>query len=1055
MRPSASAKPPWRTFAHYCSRRTPLCSSVALSHENDRQHEGSKISIIQKIGAAFGSAAVILLVGLVSVLTVRGALHEMEGVDRRLEVVAGASAVLADLTDAETGQRGFIITGDERYLDPFIAARGRIDDDLIRLRAVISEPEQSRRVDSLEALAAVKLSELDSTLVLRRTFGYDSASARVRTHRGKATMDKVRAVEGRLDSAERRFLAEHVRGRDRAVRNAFVAIVAGSIVAFLLAVFITRALRQDVLKQLRLQDQLREQARELEVQVEEAQALGEELEQTNEQLQDATTEAEEARSLAEHARDQIAESARSLEMQAQVIASMREGVSVSDESGTIIFTNAAEDEMFGYARGELVGKHVTVQNTYPPEENQRIVASVIAQLKTTGTWEGDWDNVRKDGTTFVTRSRITAMVHKGRSYWVCVQEDITEERRAEQRRSFLVETSRILATSLGDERLLATVTRHCVPFIADYCSIDVLTADGDIRRIETAHVDPQKESIVRDLWHRYPYYASENVGVPQVIRTGEPLFNPSIAEPEIDRFARNAEHRQLLRALSPRSYICVPLQARGTIYGAISLVMSDSGRRYTPGDLELAMELARRAAVAIDNSRLYDAEHRARKTAEEAEVAARAANQAKSDFLATMSHEIRTPINAIIGYAQLLELGLYGSPTDDQRHQLTRIGASAQHLLGLVNEVLDLAKVESGTLVVERDAVLASETADAALGLIRPQATAKRISLPDTCDGPTSAVYYADEHRVRQVVTNLLANAVKFTDPGGRVTVTCGVVRSVPDGVVVQGNGLAVVIRVEDTGAGIEQQQLERIFEPFTQAQSGYTREKTGAGLGLSISRRLARLMGGDVTVESTLGVGSVFTLWLPPADDAVARTAAPNVSTGTPASHDGMAPGGRRAGLVIAGDIMIAQAREIVHDWMEHLRSSVLPERASQLDDVQLEDHAATMLTDIGLAMRTVGASVSDSAENMRDGNEILRVIAERHGAQRNRLGWSEEEIDAEVVSLRGVIDAVLLRTMTDQSDEVRRSIPEVQTLLSQLLEQAARVSRRAFRVAAAASQR
>jgi PAS domain S-box-containing protein len=1006
---------------------------------------------------AFGSAAVILLVGLVSVLTVRGALREMTGVDRRLEVVVRASAVLADLTDAETGQRGFIITGDEHYLEPFTAARGRIDNDLASLRAVISEPEQVRRVDSLETLAAVKLSELDSTLVLRRKFGYDSAAARVRTHRGKATMDKARAVEARLDSAERRFLAEHVRDRDRAVRNAFVAIVAGSIIAFLLAVFITRALRQDVLAQLRLQEQLREQARELEVQVEEAQALSEELEQTNEQLQEATTESEEARALAESARDQIAESARSLEMQAQVLASMREGVSVTDESGTIIFTNAAEDEMFGYAPGELVGKHVTVQNTYPPEENQRIVANVIAQLKATGAWEGDWDNVRKDGTPFVTRARITAMMHKGRSYWVCVQEDITEERRAEQRRAFLAETSRVLATPLGDERVLATVTRHCVPFIADYCSIDVLTPNGEIRRVETAHVDPEKEAIVRDLWHRYPYHASENVGVPHVIRTGEPLFNPTIAEAEVDRFARNAEHRALLRALSPRSYMCVPLQARGMVYGAISLVMSDSGRRYTPGDLELAIELARRAAVAIDNSRLYDAEHRARKTAEEAEVAARAANQAKSDFLATMSHEIRTPINAIIGYAQLLELGLYGTPTDDQRHQLTRIAASAQHLLGLVNEVLDLAKVESGTLVVEREAVLATETADAALGLIRPQATAKRISLPEACDGPASAVYFADEHRVRQVVTNLLANAVKFTEPGGRVSVTCGVVRSIPEGVVVAGNGPAVVIRVEDTGAGIEQQQLERIFEPFTQAQSGYTREKTGAGLGLSISRRLARLMGGDVTVESTLGVGSVFTLWLPQADAVRPRrtTPAPNATAGTPVDEDGRASLGRRAGLVIAGDILIDEARQIVRDWMQQLRTTVLPRRSAQLDDVQLEDHAATMLTDIGLAMRTIGASAGDGADTMRDGHEILRVIAERHGAQRSRLGWSEEEIDAEVVSLRAVTEAALLRKMADQSDEVRRSIPEVQALLSQLLEQAARVSRRAFRVAAAASQR
>jgi hypothetical protein len=262
---------------------------------------------------------------------------------------------------------------------------------------------------------------------------------------------------------------------------------------------------------------------------------------------------------------------------------------------------------------------------------------------------------------------------------------------------------------------------------------------------------------------------------------------------------------------------------------------------------------------------------------------------------------------------------------------------------------------------------------------------------------------------------------------------------------------------VEDTGAGIEQRHLERIFEPFTQAQSGYTREKTGAGLGLSISRRLARLMGGDVTVESTVGVGSVFTLWLPRAADRPSRrtTPTPNVQAGMLTGRDGMEAGSRRVGLVIAGDFLIEQAREIVRDWMLRLRASVLPRRASELDDVQLEDHAATMLTNIGLAMRTIGASGSDGADTMRDGNEILRVIAERHGAQRNRLGWNEEEIDAEVVALRGVTEALLHRRMADQSEEVRRSIPEVQALLSQLLEQAARISRRALRVAAAATQR
>ena len=987
----------------------------------------------------------------------RSVIHETALVDQRVAVLERADDVLRDLTNAETGQRGFIITGDDGYLEPYDAGRAQIDQDLAALRRVVTDPVQTRRVDSLAALAAVKMLELDSTLVLRRTLGYEAAVERVRTHRGKATMDTVRAVQARLAAGERVMLAQHNRDRESAVRRALATIVVGSTIAFLLALIITRALRRDVLEQIRLQDVLREQARELEAQVEEGQSLTEELEQANEQMQEATTEAEEARALAEAARDQMAGSARSLEMQASVISSMREGVSITNEAGFIIFTNAAEDAMFGYAAGELLGQHVTVQNTYPPEENQRIVEDVIAHLKARGAWEGNWDNVRKDGTPFVTRARITAITYEQRQYWVCVQEDITEPQRAEQRRAFLAESSRVLAASLGDEGVLTGLTRHCVPFLADYCSVDLLTEDGEIRRVETAHADPAKEPIVRDLWLRYPYRASDTVGVPQVMRRGEPVFNPAIDEADVDRFARNAEHREMLRALSPRSYICVPLVARGAAYGAISLVMSDSRRRYTVSDLELAVELARRAAVAIDNTRLYEAEHRARQKAEAAELSARAANQAKSDFLATMSHEIRTPINAIIGYAQLMELGLYGNPTDEQRHQLTRIGTSAQHLLGLVNEVLDLAKVESGTLVVERDPLRASETADAALSLIRPQATAKRIALSESCEGDASATYIADEHRVRQDVTNLLANAVKFTEPGGRVTLSCAVVRNLPIDTVSAGSGPAVVIRVEDTGAGIAPEQLERIFEPFTQAQSGYTREKSGAGLGLSISRRLARLMGGDVTVESSIGVGSVFSLWLPQAAESAPRRAAlPNAPTTDTAAARSLADAVTQySGLVVAGGLLIEHAREIVRDWVERVRSSVLASRAAALDDIQLEDHAATMLTDIGLAMRTIGASGGDGSDDIRDGHEILRVISERHGAQRNRLGWREDEIDAEVAVLRLEAERALSRLMADQPDDVRRATPEAQALLAQLLEQAARVSRRAFRVAASATQR
>jgi PAS domain S-box-containing protein len=279
--------------------------------------------------------------------------------------------------------------------------------------------------------------------------------------------------------------------------------------------------------------------------------------------------------------------------------------------------------MFGYEPGELVGRHVTVQNRYPPEESARLVGEVIAQLRARGHWEGEWENVRKDGTPFVTHARITALDLDGTPHWVCVQEDVTERRQAERRQAFLDEASVMLGASVAEERTLAALVRHCVPALADYASIDILTADGEIRRVETAHVDPARERIVRELWARYPFRASEPVGVPLVLRTGEPQFVPEFPDAQMTAFARDDEHLALLRALGPRSYVAVPLAARGRIYGALSLVRADrehggSGQRYERADLELALELARRAAGAVDNARAYEAERAAREAAETA-----------------------------------------------------------------------------------------------------------------------------------------------------------------------------------------------------------------------------------------------------------------------------------------------------------------------------------------------------------------------------------------------------------------------------------------------------
>ena len=252
--------------------------------------------------------------------------------------------------------------------------------------------------------------------------------------------------------------------------------------------------------------------------------------------------------------------------------------------------------------------------------------------------------------------------------------------------------------------------------------------------------------------------------------------------------------------------------------------------------------------------RLYDLEQHARTIVEEAYRLAEAASRAKSEFLAVMSHELRTPLNAIGGYAELLEMGIRGPVTPQQREDLKRIQTSQRHLLGLINEVLNYAKLETGNVTYDIGDVVVREALVAAESLVAPQARAKGLTLTTTECAP-EIVVRADAEKLRQVLVNLLSNAVKFTDSGGRIEMSCST------------GGDSVRIHVRDTGIGIPADKLHVIFDPFVQVRADLARRHEGTGLGLAISRDLARGMGGELSVESELRSGSTFTLELPRAN--------------------------------------------------------------------------------------------------------------------------------------------------------------------------------------------
>lgn len=446
--------------------------------------------------------------------------------------------------------------------------------------------------------------------------------------------------------------------------------------------------------------------------------------------------------------------------------------------------------------------------------------------------------------------------------------------------AFLAETSRCLANSLDFETTLATGAGLALPYFGTWCMIDIVEADGTIRRVAVIHPDPGKQRQARKFYDTHPPGPGDPLGAARVIRTLESQFVLAYDDDVFEGIAEE-EHRLLLQELGAASFLMVPMMARGRTLGAITFV-SDHRREYDDADLLLAEDLGRRCAMAVDNACLYAASEEARRAAEEARTAAtltarraeelldeanlarheaETANRARKAFLGTISHEFRTPLTAVQGFADLLTEEAAGPLNDKQRHNVERIRGASDHLLTLIGEILTFAQQQSGRSVLRvREVDLAAVVRDAAM-IVKPLAAAKGLRFPlRVPQGPIP--FHTDAGKVRLIILNLAANAVKFTEEG-----EVRLELDLDDG--------ALLLRVSDTGMGIAPENAERVFDPFWQVDQSDGRAG-GTGLGLAVARQLAGLLGGQLTMESEPGGGSVFTVRLPvlPAPDAPAPDA-------------------------------------------------------------------------------------------------------------------------------------------------------------------------------------
>ncbi|HYE92178.1 MAG TPA: GAF domain-containing protein, partial [Terriglobales bacterium] len=415
--------------------------------------------------------------------------------------------------------------------------------------------------------------------------------------------------------------------------------------------------------------------------------------------------------------------------------------------------------------------------------------------------------------------------------------------RAQGHASLLAEASRVLGGSLDYDATLDALVRLVVPSLADWSVIHIIRRDGGLRRIGPAYADPRLGPLADELRRQVPTLrAGSASGTMSVLLSGKPLLVPEVSRDWLEAAIQDERYRSFVARLEPRSLMIVPLAARGRTLGVLTMVSLQPARRYGEADLTLAEDLGRRAAVAIDNARLY-------RQTEQAHHDAEAANRAKDEFLAVLSHELRTPLNAVSGWLKMVEAGtLQGAQAE---RALTTVGRNVAVLRRLIEDLLDVSGIIAGKLTLERAPCDLASVVEHAVEALEGEATGKGVHCAVTA--ARALVVEADALRLRQVVTNLLTNAIKFTPAGGVVTVT------------VERRERDAVITVADTGAGIDPSMLPHVFERFRQADSSSTRRHGGLGLGLAIVKHIVELHGGTVRAESRgAGHGATFVVALP-----------------------------------------------------------------------------------------------------------------------------------------------------------------------------------------------
>jgi signal transduction histidine kinase/PAS domain-containing protein/ActR/RegA family two-component response regulator len=542
-----------------------------------------------------------------------------------------------------------------------------------------------------------------------------------------------------------------------------------------------------------------------------------------------------------------------------ILRGIADGVTAQDETGAIIFANPAAARLSGFASvpefleagpeeiagrfelfdedgapisfGELPGRYALRGETPP---------SKIVRFRDRVTGVERWSIVAASPVRDAA-GQVNLAIN--------IFRDVTQSQEIRQHERFLAAFGEVLASSLDYEVTLKAVARLAIPMLADWCRIDIVGDDGIPHTLAVEHPDTAMLVRAQEMMRRFPP-APERDAVLRVHATGRAELYPLITDEMLSSSGLEPEYLEFLREVGFRSVMVVPLQARGRVLAILTLVATSRSRSYTASDLAFAEDVARRAALAVDNALLFRHEQEARQGEASARAEAEAANRAKDEFLATLSHELRTPLTAILGWSRLLT----GNRAEPKflEDGLQAIARSAEAQARIVDDLLDVSRITSGKLRLEVRPVRLREVLAATLATVAPAAEARHVRLDSGAVADVAVL--GDFDRLQQVFWNLLTNAVKFTPRGGSVEMRT--VRAPDD---------SILVEVSDSGIGIAPEFLPHVFERFRQGDSGPTRQFGGLGLGLSIVKSLVELHGGTVAARSEgEGAGSTFAVTLP-----------------------------------------------------------------------------------------------------------------------------------------------------------------------------------------------